>query len=176
MEIKNEGRLKLEGKYDRVAAGLQARGDQELYRLARDAAVKADAGGPVKATVKSTWEEMGVTIDAIRNMVFVRTDLPPEKSRGGIIIPAMYQSFYEGPFHLRLQSALVLSTGPKAKAVHKGERVAFQRKFFAYYKQLHDGSYMGWIREPDIAGILREGAQVGRRIAFPQGDNAVVDV
>jgi co-chaperonin GroES (HSP10) len=123
--------------------------------------------------VEQTWEELGRRVRATGATVFVRTEPPAKKTRGGIIIPDTLRGFYEGPFHLRLVNALVLSAGPEARAVHAGDRVCFQRKMFAHWLKLPDETLIGWIQEGHIAGVLDPDVVVDKHITFPEGNAAV---
>lgn len=121
--------------------------------------------------VGQVWDELGTRVRALGGTVFVRTDLLPEKSPGGILYPS--SSFYDGPLHMRLISGTVLAVGPAAAPLNPGDRVCFQRKFFARWQVLRDGSFVGWLNVHEITGVLDESTTVDNRIDFPEGARAV---
>lgn len=123
--------------------------------------------------VQQTWDELGIKVRMIHDWVLVRTEVPPEQTEGGIWYPPMYRTFYEGPLHLRLVSALVLSNGPHARGVKVGERVCFQRKYFARWKKLADNSMVGWLHEREVTAAMDEGMDIDRDLSFPDGPKAI---
>lgn len=94
--------------------------------------------------VDDTWEEMGFRLDPLRSVLLVRTHPLPTHTPGGILLPSKKSSFYGVLPHVQLITATVLSSGPKAK-FQSGERVAFQRLFFAKWMEMEDKTVVGWI-------------------------------
>lgn len=128
----------------------------------------------MESIIEQTWEELGASVRPIGHTVFVRTDPIPEKTRGGIILAPSTTNFYEGPFHLRLATATVLSVGPRVRGEpYPGDRVCFQRKYFARWKILDDRTYVGWLQAAQITGIVDPDSDLGRYVEFPEGDRAV---
>jgi hypothetical protein len=117
--------------------------------------------------VEQTWEKLGRRVRATGHTVFVRTEAPPEKSEGGIFYPD--SSFYNGPFHLRLVPATVLSAGPRS-TLKPGERVCFQRQWFCRWKDVPgDKTLVGWVEEAQITGVLEDDTKVDKFIEQPLG-------
>lgn len=123
------------------------------------AAMTSEASAPpppeVKWTpqerVRATWEELGHKIRPLFGKVFVRTD-PVVRRIGLIWLPPKYSNFHGGMGHLRLVTAVVLSTGPQAKMVKTGERIAFQRLQFGSISKLEDGTFVGYLEQEQVAG------------------------
>lgn len=122
--------------------------------------------------IEQSWEELGYKIRPMRQRVFVRTEPIPPMTAGGIIIPDKYRGLYEGPFHLRLVNAVVLSVGAGVRGVEVGERICFQRKWFVRHLEvMRDEAAFGWVKESEIAGALDPEIQVDRRVTIPTGAN-----
>lgn len=96
--------------------------------------------------VEETWKEMGKKIQVLRSVVLVRTYPLPEKTSGGIILSEKMRSFYGELPHVQLISGTVLSSGPKAVS-EVGDKVCFQRLFFAKLEVLADKTIVGWIAD-----------------------------
>ena len=104
------------------------------------------------ARVEQTWAEIGFRFRPLRHVVLVRTYPLPTVTEGGIIIPEKLTSFYGELPHVQLVNATVLSSGPKA-ILEPGDRICFQRLFFARWLEMEDGSLVGWIAdERNIVG------------------------
>ena len=117
---------------------------------------------PVAAAdvVADTWERLGIT--AMRPMgtrVLVRTEIPAQITKGGIILTDKQSSFYAGlpnvglshkPGGTKMVFATVVAFSEKATEVQVGDKLLFPRGLFERYKELDDKSMVGWIREEDI--------------------------
>jgi hypothetical protein len=102
--------------------------------------------------VEATWKEIGYRIRPLRHTVFIRADKPALKI-GEIWMPPKLTDFYSGMPHHALIGATVLSAGPKAE-VKPGDRVCFQRLYFARLCVMRDFTLVGWILGPNITGYL----------------------
>jgi hypothetical protein len=102
--------------------------------------------------VEATWKELGYKLRPLKQTVFIRADLPEDKI-GNIWKPYSLLGFYAGMPHAALIGATVLSAGPKAE-VQPGDRICFQRLYFARLVELQDHSLVGWIQGPNISGYL----------------------
>ena len=121
--------------------------------------------------VEQTWEKLGRRVRASGHTVFVRTDVPEEKSEGGIFYPD--SGFYSGPFHLRLVAATVLSAGSKS-ILKPGDRVCFQRQWFCRWESLDDKTLVGWLEEAQVTGVLEEDVKVGKFVEQAGGPKQCV--
>jgi hypothetical protein len=104
--------------------------------------------------VQETWDELGRTIKARHSMCFIRTDVPPLMTPGGIIIPAKTAMFYNGlpnpgGNNPVTKWATVIAAGPEAE-VAPGDRVCFMRLDFAWSDKMKDGSFFGWVKGENI--------------------------
>lgn len=130
--------------------------------------------------IERTWQEVGQRARPLRRMVFVRTELLPEKV-GSLWLPPDQRSNYAKLGHQVLMRALVLSTGPQCRVLRAGDRVAFMRLFFAWWHKLSDGSLVGWIDEENIAAyalteeeLAKAAAEAEARVASEGGSAAEV--
>lgn len=71
------------------------------------------------------------------------------------------QRFYDGPMHLRLVKATVLASGSQS-ILEPGQRVCFQRQYLCRWKVMDDGTFVGWLDEKDVAGILDPDVDVSK--------------
>jgi hypothetical protein len=101
--------------------------------------------------IKQTWDECGWTIRPLRRLVFVRLEKRPEIQNGVLLLPKYSATYGESlaPYFY----AMVLAVGPQAKDVRPGDRILMSRIFFAWWKRLETGTYVGWLEEENIAGI-----------------------
>jgi hypothetical protein len=90
-------------------------------------------------------------------MVFART-LPLEQKIGSIYLPPKLTSFHGELPHQRTIRAIVLSAGSKSKLL-PGDKIAFTRLYFAWWKKLEDGCMVGWIDESQILGYVDSDAE-----------------
>lgn len=105
--------------------------------------------------VEKTWAEVGHFIRPLRRMVFVKTELRPQKS-GQVWLPPSTATNYAGiAAHQVLMEATVLSVGPKCR-LQPGEKICFARLFFAWLYKLEDGTLVGWIDEENVSGYVEE--------------------
>lgn len=108
--------------------------------------------------VNATWAEMGRSIRPLRDTVFVRTELRPEKD-GMIYLPPSVRGNHSGLGHQVLMQAVVISVGPKCR-LKVGQRIAFARLFFAWLEKMDDGTLVGWLREENIhAEVVEDGVE-----------------
>lgn len=114
----------------------------------------ADRDG--KEVVAETWKELGFSIAAVSNRIFVRTDPPIEKTGGGLWLPPELTGNYGRRVGSEvLVTATVLSVGPLAKsAVEKGDTVVFPRLNFGWTHKLEDGTLVGWIPDREVFGKI----------------------
>jgi hypothetical protein len=56
--------------------------------------------------------------------------------------------------HKTLATALVCSCGPDTRYVKEGDRVAFHRLFFAWWKRFPDDTLLGWVDEDNLFGFM----------------------
>jgi len=97
--------------------------------------------------VRETWEELGHKIRPLRRIVLVRTDPLPDKTEGGIFVdPKLSENFYADLPHVSFHCATVLSAG-RDSVLKPGDRIGFQRLFFARYAILKDRTLVGWIQD-----------------------------
>lgn len=110
--------------------------------------------------IERTWQEVGQRARPLRRLVFVRTELLPEKV-GSLWLPPDQRSNYAQLGHQVFMRALVLATGPQCRVLRPGDRVAFTRLFFAWSWKCSDGTLVGWIEEENIAAeaLSEEGAK-----------------
>ena len=104
------------------------------------------------AVVDQTWKELGRRFRAVRQVVFVRTD-PPKEKVGSIYKPYSRLGFYDGMPNQHPIAAVVISAGPDTE-FKTGDRICFQRLFFARLTELSDHSLVGWILGPNVSGFL----------------------
>lgn len=104
--------------------------------------------------VEATWAEVGRKARPLRKMVFVRTELRPEKD-GLIYLPPSQRTNYAGLGHKVFMYGLVLSVGPDCKYLKPGDRVAFTRLFFAHWEKLEDGTLVGWLDETNVSALAK---------------------
>lgn len=110
--------------------------------------------GDRQAFVDGTWAEVGYRVRPLRNMLFVRTEPPPDRI-GSIVLPPKLQGFY-GPLPAGVTvTAMVLSAGPKCEA-QVGDIVAFIRTPFARWLDFADGTKVGWIPEDQLMYGIEE--------------------
>lgn len=102
--------------------------------------------------IAATWKEIGQSARPLRKMVFVRTELLPERV-GLIYIPPDQRGNYSQLPHKVLMRALVLSTGPGCKVLKPGDRIAFPRLFFARWHHMEDRTLVGWVDEENVHGF-----------------------
>lgn len=108
----------------------------------------------VEERIEETWKELGRKIRPRKRVVFVRTEVPKERStKSGIICPQSTTGFYKGYAHQALIKAMVVDSGPDT-CVKPGEWVAFQRLYFAMLWELEDKSLFGWIDQNQIGGYV----------------------
>lgn len=109
----------------------------------------------VMELVERTWSELGYSIRPLRWMVFVRTD-PFEGKIGSIHLPGRDNYFYGDLGNARIAIATVLSAGKAglAGSLEPGDHVCFQRLYFAWYKRMEDGTFVGWIDANQITGYF----------------------
>ena len=106
-----------------------------------------------KKLIADSWNELGYKIRPLRRVVWVRTQ-PHEQKIGLIWKPPKFASFHGELPHQVTTKAIVLSTGPRA-TVKPGEKVCFTRLFFAYWKKMEDGTYVGWVDETQLSGYWK---------------------
>lgn len=107
-----------------------------------------------KELVEKTWGELGFKIRPLGHWVFIRTELIAKETPGGILLTDKSADFYEGMPHQKLYVGTVCSVGSKAQAtVSEGDRICYQRLFFARYCYLQDGTMLGWINSENIPGL-----------------------
>lgn len=99
--------------------------------------------------IADTWTEIGQRARPLRNVVFVRTELIPEKV-GMIYIPPNQRGNYSQLPHVVMMRAVVLATGPDCKYLKVGDRVAFMRLFFARWHAMEDKTLTGYLPEDNI--------------------------
>ena len=105
-------------------------------------------------TVGRTWKELGHSIRPLRYVILVRTDPLPTKTISGLHLSPKMTNFYGELPHVQLITATVLSSGPKA-VLEPGDKVCFQRLFFARYEKMEDGTMVGWIaHEGNVIGLF----------------------
>lgn len=109
--------------------------------------------------VAKTWNELGFTLKPMRDYVWVRAE--PRK-KGPIVLPEGKDEFFGQLPHKILIYARAIGIGPRVKSIKVGERVAFCRLFFGWYRKLEDGSYVGWILEDNIAGHADEESETAQ--------------
>lgn len=100
--------------------------------------------------VADTWAELGFKLRPLRKLVFVRTELRPERE-GLIWLLPSERTNYAGLGHTVFMRAVVVGTGPDCKILKVGDRVAFTRLFFAWLFKLQDGTLVGYIDADNIA-------------------------
>jgi hypothetical protein len=106
----------------------------------------------VSDLIAATFAEMDIPgFKPWRDLVFVRTNPMPQKT-GSIYLPTKLASFYGELPNLQLITATVIAVGPKT-TVLPGETVVFMRLYFAYWRRMEDGTYFGWIQEPNLTGF-----------------------
>lgn len=105
--------------------------------------------------VTGTWREVGYRARPLRDTVFVRTELRPEKD-GSIYIPPAYRGSYSGFANTVLLRAFVVAVGPQCKVVKVGDHVCFTRLFFARYCEMQDGTLLGYLREDQLSGFIED--------------------
>ena len=100
---------------------------------------------------RRTFTEIGIKgFRPLRDLVIVRTNPMPQKT-GSIYLPPKLQTFYGELPHMQPITGIVLVAGPKA-IVKPGDQVAFMRLYWATWDRLEDGTYVGWIQEPNLIG------------------------
>jgi hypothetical protein len=100
------------------------------------------------AFVDASWADVGFHVRPLRNILFVRTEPPPEKI-GSIYLPPKLQGFF-GPLPKgTVVTAVVMSAGPKCE-FEVGDVVGFIRTPFARFHDCKDGSKVGWIPEDQL--------------------------
>jgi co-chaperonin GroES (HSP10) len=120
--------------------------------------------------VDDTWAEIGRKVRPLGRIIFIRTEQLKQTTDGGLYLPASQQTFYDGPMHLRLITAVVLSVGPKVDGtLQPGDRICFQRQFFARWCVLEDRTLVGWIDDSQVAGVCDSDTQVDKFITLMGG-------
>jgi hypothetical protein len=113
--------------------------------------VAISEGGLVIELVAETFAEMGIVgFKPWRDLVFVRTKPMPQKT-GSIYLPNKLASFYGELPNMQLVTAIVVAVGPKTTLL-VGDHIVFLRLNFAYWRRMEDGTYFGWIQEPNVYG------------------------
>lgn len=103
--------------------------------------------------VQQTWADLGISgVKALGRSVFVRTDKPEDRV-GMIWLPPSAVDPYKGMPHQKLINATVLSAGPKTNGLVPGNRVTFQRLYFTRWKDMGDGTLVGWLDVHQLAGV-----------------------
>jgi len=103
-------------------------------------------------------------------MVLLRTEKLQMKTEGGLFLPASEQGFYDGPMHLRLLAATVLSAGSRAdQSLVPGTRVCFQRRFFAWWKVMEDRTLVGWVDDSQITAICDPDLNLSKFLTTGEG-------
>jgi co-chaperonin GroES (HSP10) len=111
--------------------------------------------------VEETWQELGTRVRPLRDLVFLRTVKPSQQTEGGIWFAPSDQNFYDGPLHLRLMRAIVLAAGPRS-VLQPGDHICFQRLYLSRWKGLQDGTFVGWLREIEVALVVDPDVEVSR--------------
>ena len=102
--------------------------------------------------IQSTLAAMGwKQFRPMKGTLLVRTRAVPEKTSGGIYLPAKIASFFGELPNLQPVVATVIAAG-KLTTVQVGEDVAFMRLNFTWLKQMEDNSYVGLIAEANLLG------------------------
>ena len=100
----------------------------------------------------SIFDELSIKgFRPLRRMILVRVLPTAPKSHGGVWLPPTQMDQWAGPAHLRLFYSQVLAAGPKCE-VKVDDVIVFQRLNFAWWKQLADGTRVGWIDETQVLG------------------------
>lgn len=105
--------------------------------------------------VDATWNECEFKAHPLRNLVFLRTDLRPEKI-GSIYIPPAQRANYAGLAHTVLMTGTVLSVGPKVRDLKRGDRIAFPRLHLGWWKRMEDGTLVGWVDADTVCGYVTD--------------------
>lgn len=106
-----------------------------------------------KNLVDATWEEIGKKAHPMRDLVFLRTDLRPEKD-GMIWLPPSERGNYSGLGHAVLMTGTVMAVGPKCKILKRDDKIAFPRLHFGWLWKCKDLSLVGYIIEEMILGYV----------------------
>lgn len=107
-----------------------------------------------KQVVERTWKELGYKFRPWRRIVLVRTDPIPTMTSGGIHLPPKLASFYGELPHIQLVTAIVLASGPECE-LKAGDRIGFQRLYFARWLEMDDNTLIGWISdERNVVGLV----------------------
>lgn len=104
------------------------------------------------ALVEATWDELGSRIRPLPPRVYVRTWEIPEKI-GHIIIPPRFRSFYRGLPHSKFVRATVIAAPPGCP-LQPGDFCGFPQTFFARYKNMVDGTLLGYLDWRFVHGRL----------------------
>jgi co-chaperonin GroES (HSP10) len=99
--------------------------------------------------VRDTWDKYGTRIQALSDVVYVRTDTPQRILPSGIILPDNQVAFFAGLPKGKTPWATVVAAGPKTD-VEVGDRVCFLRLDFAWTHRFHDMSYLGYARNETL--------------------------
>ena len=99
---------------------------------------------------ETTWAQVGLTVQPLGRMVFVRT-LPVEDKVGSLYLPPKEAGYMGGMAHQKTLKGIILAAGPKSQ-VQVGERVCFTRLYFAWWKKLGGGALVGWIDAAQLTG------------------------
>ena len=105
--------------------------------------------------IKATWDEVGHRVVAVGTRVFLRTDVLPARTSGGIYLPPDHAAAYGQRLGSQvLVTGTVLSVGPLAKTpLKEGDRIMFFRLPFGWTYRMKDKTLVGWIPLDEILGI-----------------------
>ena len=110
---------------------------------------------PVDVILAMVDEEVGRKYQPLRSQVIVRTDPLQRVTAGGLVLTARETNFYAGMGHAKILKATVVAVGDHS-SLKRGERVCFQRLYFARLVELKDGTFVGSIDENELVGYIEE--------------------
>jgi len=105
--------------------------------------------------VATVLAELGTSYTPFGRRVIVRTDPNVLISAGGIILTNREQGFYNGPAHSKIIKSTVIAVGEQA-TLKVGDRVCFQRLYFARIAELQDKTFIGSIDESQMVGYIEQ--------------------
>lgn len=107
--------------------------------------------------IASVWKEIGYRMKPIGDLVAIRTSSIQNKVRG--IYTLESTMWGSSPANKNFVLGDVLAIGADCVDVSEGDTILFERLFFIKCEKLKDGTYVGWVKCPNIIGVIEGDAE-----------------